>query len=85
MHHESKQDQDDLDAYAEHLLVLDVAGLRRGHRRERIYLTLYPLSPGRIDAAIESLQRTGVVIVKGQRVLRSPALERINRLDMICV
>jgi hypothetical protein len=85
MHDESKQDQDELDAYAEHLLVMDVAGLRRGHERTRIYATLHPLSPSRLDAAIESLQRAGVVIVKGQRVYHSPALERIDRLDMICV
>jgi hypothetical protein len=85
MHDESKQDQGELDAHAEHLLVLDVAGVRRGRERERIYHTLHGLEPSRIDAAIESLRRVGVVLVKGQSVHQSPALERIDRLDMIGV
>lgn len=85
MHGESKQDGCEIDSYAEHLVVLDVAGVRRGRQRHRIHRMLRGLERDRIDAAIESLQRAGVVIVKGQRVHQSPALERIDRLDMICV
>lgn len=85
MHGESKQDGCPLDSYAEHLVVLQVAGVARGRRRERIHGTLSDLDPGRIDDAIASLAAVGVVVVRGRSVHQSSALARIDALDFIGV
>jgi len=39
----------------------------------------------RVDAAIDSLQQAGVVLVVGRAVRQSKALERLDRLELICV
>jgi len=39
----------------------------------------------RVDAAIDSLQRAGVVLVVGRAVRQSAVLERLDRLKLICV
>jgi hypothetical protein len=36
-----------------------------------------------VDAAIESLEREGVIVVKGVRVHASPALKRLHELGLI--
>jgi hypothetical protein len=38
-----------------------------------------------VDAAITSLEQAGVVAVKGARIHASPALERLNDLNLIGV
>jgi hypothetical protein len=85
MHGQSKQDGCQIDSYAEHLVVLSVAGVKRGRTREQVYRTLSDLDRGCVDAAIDSLAAVGVVTVKGRSVHQSRALERIDRLDMICM
>jgi hypothetical protein len=68
----------------EYLVVLQVVGRVHGRERERMYRALRR-TPAEVDAAITSLQRAGVVAVKGARVHPSPALERLDELSLIGV
>jgi hypothetical protein len=85
MHGPSKQGSDEIDSHAEHLVVLTVAGVKRGRRRDQVYRTLSDLDRGRLDDAIDSLAAAGVVVVKGCSVHQSPALERIDQLDFLAI
>ena len=85
MHRQSKQARRPLDAAAERLVVLQVAGIPRGRQRKAIHAELRDLGNERVDAAIDSLQRAGVVLVEGTSVRQTAALERIDRLELICV
>jgi hypothetical protein len=85
MHGESKQDDGPSDPRVERLVLLQVAGKRWGERRERLYRTLRHIEPAALDAAIDSLQAAGVVIVKGRSVPQTRALKRIDDLRVICV
>ncbi len=38
-----------------------------------------------ITEAVDSLKAVGVVVIDGERVLPSPATERIDALGMICI
>jgi hypothetical protein len=70
MHDESKQDGSQIDSHAEHLVVLTVAGVERGRRREQVYRTLSNLDRRRVDDAIASLEAVGLVVVNGRSVRR---------------
>lgn len=83
MHKQSKQDAEPVDAYTERLVVIQVVGVKRGRERARMYRALRDVAQESIDAAIESLQSAGVVVVKGKSVCESPALGRIDRLHLI--
>lgn len=85
MHDPSKQDGCQIDSHAEHLVVLMVAGVKRGRRRERIHSTLSDLDRSRVDDAIASLEAVGLVVVKGRSVHQSSALERIDALDFLAI
>jgi hypothetical protein len=85
MHHESKQGGCQIDSYAEHLVVLTVAGVKRGRTREQVYRTLSDLDRGRVDGAIDSLAAVGLVVVRGHSVRQSSALERIDALDFLAI
>jgi hypothetical protein len=85
MHEQSKQDHDEIDMRIEHLLVLQVAGESEGQERARVYAELRDIDRDALDGAVERLERAGVLHVCGDRLQRSPALERIDRLDMIGV
>jgi hypothetical protein len=85
MHGPSKQGGCLIDSYAEHLVILQVAGVRRGRRRERIYLALAGIETDRVDSAIASLAAVGLVAVRGRSVHQSSALERIDLLGYITV
>lgn len=74
MHDESKQGGSQIDSYAEHLVVLTVAGVERGRRREQVYRTLGDLDRSRVDDAIARLEAVGLVVVKGRSVHQSSAL-----------
>jgi len=50
-----------------------------------IYAALTDVGRERVDAAISSLQRAGVVLVVGRAVRQSAALEHLDRLELICV
>jgi hypothetical protein len=83
MRNQSKQDGCPLDSYAEHLVVLQVAGEKRGRRRKRIRSELSDLGRERVDDAIASLTAVGLVVVRGRSVHQSSALERIDFLGYI--
>jgi hypothetical protein len=74
-----------VDQRTERLVVFQVARLRRGRERRRMYRALRGTEQQRVDDAISSLESVGVVIVKGQSVHQSAALRRIDGLDLICV
>jgi hypothetical protein len=83
MHGESKQGGCPLDSRAEHLVVLQVAGVAGGRTREQVRQALSRLGAQRVDDAIASLAAVGVVIATERSVRQSAALERIDRLDFI--
>jgi len=85
MHRQSKQASQRHDAAAERLVVLQVVGVPRGRQRSVIYTALADIGRERVDAAIDSLQQAGVVLVVGRAVRQSTALERLDRLELICV
>jgi hypothetical protein len=69
----------------EYLVVLAVVGRSHGRDRERMYRALQARTSAEVDAAIESLDQAGVVAIKGTRVHASPALTRLNDLNLIGV
>src|ERR1041385_5435989 len=83
MHGKDKQDGCPLDSRAEHLVVLQVAGVARGRTHEQVRRALRNLGAQRVDDAIASLAAVGVVIATKRSVRQSAALERIDRLDFI--
>jgi hypothetical protein len=85
MHGSSKHDEADIDARTERLVVLQVAGRRRGRERERMYRALRNIDRNHVDDAIGSLTLAGVVAVKGQSVHQTAALRRVDCLGMIAV
>lgn len=85
MRGESNHDSCEIDTWAESLVVLAVAGVVNGRTRERLYRSLRDIEPERIDAATARLIKAGVVELRGRRVVQSAALERLDRLDMICI
>jgi hypothetical protein len=85
MHGQSKQDGCQIDSYAEHLVILQVAGEKRGRRRKRIHSELSGLGCERVDDAVASLVAVGLVAVRGRSVHQSSALERIDLLGYITV
>jgi hypothetical protein len=85
MHGKSKQGGAALDLQAEHLVVLQVAGVFYGRSREQLHGTLNDLGSRRVNAAIKSLEAVGVVVVNGHTIRQSRALARIERLGYISV
>jgi hypothetical protein len=83
MHGASKQGEDRIDSRAEHLVVLQVAGVARGRSREQLHGALSDIGGERVDDAIASLVAVGVVVLSGRSVRQSSALERIDLLDLI--
>ena len=69
---------------AEYLVVIQVLGRTRGRERERMYRAL-DFGNAEIDAAIASLERAGVLTTAGRLVKASPALARLDGLDLIAV
>jgi hypothetical protein len=86
MHGESNQGRvEGIDPQAEHLIVLQVAGARRGCSRKRIHRELSDIGRERVDEAIASLAGAGVLLAGERSVRRSVALARIDWLHMIAV
>lgn len=85
MHGECNHDPCAIDTEAESLIVLAIAGLKSGRTRERLYRSLRHLDPVRIDAATASLVAVGLLEWRGRRLLQTPALSRIDVLDMIAI
>lgn len=85
MHGASKQGDGQIDNYAEHLVILQVAGVKRGRQRERICRVLADLGVERVDRAIASLAAVGLVDVRGRSIHQSSALERMDLLGYITI
>jgi hypothetical protein len=79
MHAESKQTAEDV----ERLIVIDVLNRPRGRERTRLYRTLDHFDQAAVDAAIGRLEQAGVIVTQGSKVRASPALTRLERLDLI--
>jgi hypothetical protein len=73
------------DGYTQGLVVLAVLGRKRGYPRTRLLADLDDLDAERVECAIASLERAGVVRVKRTRLYPSAALQRLDDLTMICV
>jgi hypothetical protein len=76
-------DDCEIDVWAESLVVVGLLGVSNGRTRERLYRSLREVDPSRIDLATARLVRAGVLDQVGGRLVQSPALERLERLDMI--
>jgi hypothetical protein len=85
MQAKSKQDGSEIDGWAEHLVVLQVAGVFYGRSREQVQGALNDLGARRVNAAIKSLEAVGVVVVNGRTIRQSRALARIDRLGFITI
>jgi hypothetical protein len=70
---------------AQYLVVIEVLNRSHGRQRERMYRTLRAHEREEIDAAIASLEQAGVVTVNGQTIKASPALARLEQLNLIAV
>lgn len=67
---------------AERLVVIDLLGQTRGRTRSSLYRDLRR-DQDTIDAAIDSLVEAGIITTRGERVLATPALERLESLQLI--
>jgi hypothetical protein len=85
MHGKSKQDGNQIDARAERLVVLQVAGVHYGRQREQLHGFLNDLGARRVNEAIKSLESVGLVVVNGRTIRQSRALARIDKLGLIGV
>jgi hypothetical protein len=70
---------------AEYLVVIEVLNRTHGRDLERMYRTLRHHQREEIDVAIASLKEAGVVTVSGHMVKASPALARLEQLNLIAV
>ena len=71
--------------YTEDLVVQTVLGEMPGYPLTRIHADLDDLQPGWVEESIESLQKAGVVVFTRTRLHMSPALRRLDALDLICI
>ncbi len=81
MHEQSNQTRDT----TERLVVIDLLGRPRGHRRPTIYRHLRGHDQAAINAAIASLVEDGVLTTSADRVAVTPALVRLEALGLIGV
>lgn len=69
---------------AEYLVLIQVLGRKRGRERERMYRAL-DCGRAEVDAAIASLERAGVLTTTPRVIRASPALARLESLNLIAV
>jgi hypothetical protein len=69
----------------ERLVAIQLFGRPRGRERERMYRSLRTYSRETIDAAIGSLEATGVLRVAGARVVASGSMQHLERLGLLAV
>jgi hypothetical protein len=81
----SKQVERAPDPYTEAIVVHQVLRFRRGYPLERLRRELHDIDPEAVADAIQSLHGAGVVVPKRTRVYPSPALRRLDELDVICI
>jgi hypothetical protein len=85
MRGQSKQDPGDIDVWAEYLVVLDVVGIQEGRTRGQINRSLRDIDPDRLNTAITRLVAAGVIELHDDTMVQTAALDRLDRLDMICI
>lgn len=81
MHEQSNQTRDT----TQRLVVIELLGRPRGHRRPTIYRHLRGHDQAAINAAIASLVEDGVLTTSDDRVTGTPALVRLEALGLIGV
>ena len=69
----------------EALIVTCLLGEKRGITLKRLNRELDDLEPGWVDESIESLEKAGVVFVSDTRIHGTPAMQRLDDLEMICI
>jgi hypothetical protein len=74
-----------INADCERLVVVELLGRPRGRERTRMYGTLHIHSRETIDAAISSLEATGVLRVAGGRVVASEPMRHLERLSLLAI
>ncbi|HEY2768005.1 MAG TPA: hypothetical protein VGI76_07080 [Solirubrobacteraceae bacterium] len=86
MHPESNQVAPG-DPGTERIVLLELLRDERSERWTRTELEreLYDVDPDAISGSLISLEAVGVVSVNGEQVQASPAVRRIDALDMICI
>jgi hypothetical protein len=85
MRGQPKQDQGQIDARTERLIVLQLIGRKHTVERTRLYQSLADIETGQLEAAIARLALDGVIDEQGTSVRSSAALVRLDRLRMICL
>ncbi len=85
MRDESKQVDGPINHYTENLVALQVLRYKRGCPLSKLLATLDDIDPQWVEASVASLERAGVVVVKRTHVHASPALRRVDELDMVCI
>lgn len=69
----------------EALIVTCLLGEQHGITLKHLNKELDDLKPGWVDESIESLERAGVVFVSDTRLHGTPAMQRLDALDLICI
>jgi hypothetical protein len=80
-----QQDPGDIDVWAEYLVVLDIVGIKQGRTREQVRQSLRDIDPDCLNTAIARLVAAGVIELRGDTGVQTAALDRLDRLDMICI
>lgn len=76
---------DPIDTPAQAAVVGQLIGRASGTLREVLAAACHDVSSDRLAAAIESLEREGLVEVSGRTIQASRALKRLDALGMVCV
>ncbi len=85
MRDSSKHVDGPCDPFTEGVVVNLILGAKRGYPLARLRSELDDIDPEAVEDAIQSLGRVGVVIPKRTRLHMSPALRRLDDLQMICL
>lgn len=71
--------------FTESLVVQQLLGHQRAYPLRQLRADLDDLEPTWVEDSIESLAKVGVVIVKRTRLHMSPALKRLDDLNMVAI
>ncbi len=85
MRDESKQDPVGAASRAERLVVVHVLACGEGLPQARLVRRLWPIEREPIAEAVASLAAAEVVLVTRRRVYPSPALRRLDALELIAI
>jgi hypothetical protein len=80
-----RQDHEQIDARTERLIVLQLIGSQHAIERVRLYESFGDIETARLEAAVARLALAGVIDARATKLASTPALQRLNRLQMICL